>query len=220
MTVLEGEGRVPILYGIQALPTPPYRSVYLSRPDLDGRYAPVIIVHGTDGVTPSAKSACRRLARYGYPAVAGEIGDYEAAVAALEHDWEDWTSDRLAVVGIGDGIPHAQALARHGAVLILIGGVGAVDLEALGSPPGPILGLLAGESEAVKNLHKAAGRGQWVRYRDVGPGFHDENSEDFQVASAKDAYERVIGFLDRHLAEDTSIDRWLQPAASVRSGEA
>lgn len=206
MTVLEGEGRVPILYGPQALPTPPYRSVYLSRPDLGGRYPPVAVVHGVDGATSSAKSVCRRLARHGYAAVAGEIGDYDTAVAAIEEDWEEWATGHLAVLGTGDGMPHAQALAaRHGAALILLGGAETVDRDALGPASGPILALLAGEAGDVRTLHEAAGRGQWVRYGDAGPGFHDENSADFRSASAEDAFERIIAFLDRHLSSIAAV---------------
>ena len=179
---------------------PPYPSVYLSRPDLDGRYPPVMVVHGVDGVTSSAKSACRRLARHGYVAVAGEIRDYDTAVEALENDWDEWATDRLAILGTGEGMTDAQALAvRHGAAVILLGGVEAVDRSALTRVGGPILALLAGESDEIKALHEAAGRGQWVRYGDAGPGFHDENSDDFKPAAAEDAYERIIAFLDRHL---------------------
>ena len=199
MTVLEGEGRVPILYGIQALPTPPYRSVYLSRPDLEGRYPPVVVARGVDAMTSSAKSACRRLARHGYVAVAAETGDLDDAVEALDEDWGEWCSDRLAVLGVGAGIPQAQALAaKHGAALVLLGGAETVDRGAF-EGAGPMLALLAGDAGDIKAFHEAAGHGQWVRYGDVGPGFHDENSEDFRLASAEDAYKRVIAFLDRHL---------------------
>jgi dienelactone hydrolase len=199
LTVLEGEGRVPILYGIQALPTPPYRSVYLSRPDLEGRYPPVVVVREVDAMTSSAKSACRRLARYGYVAVAAESRDVDDAVEALDEDWEEWCSDRLAVLGVGAGIPRAQGLAAaRGAALILLGGAEAIDRDALDGT-GPILALLAGDTGDIKACHEAAGHGHWVRYGDVGPGFHDENSEDFRLASAEEAYDRVIAFLDRHL---------------------
>ena len=199
MTVLEGEGRVPILYGIQALPMPPYRSVYLSRPDLEGRYPPVVIVREVEAMTSSAKSACRRLARHGYVAVAAESRDLDDAVEALDEDWGEWCSDSLAVLGVGVGIPHAQALAaRNGAALILLGGAEAVDRDALDGT-GPILALLTGDPGDIRALHEAAGHGQWVRYGDVGPGFHDENSEDFRLASAEEAYTRVVAFLDRHL---------------------
>ena len=206
MTVLEGEGRVPILYGIQALPAPPYPSVYLSRPDLDGRFPAVIVVHGGAGITSSAKSACRRLARHGYVAVAGDPEVQDAAAVALAEDWGEWTTGRLAVLGTGDGMASAQALAvRQGAGLILLGGSGTVDRSGLGDGIGPILGLLAGDPEDVRSLHEAAGRGQWVRYGGAGPGFHDEGAGDFKAVAAEDAYERIVSFLDRHLQSRAAV---------------
>jgi len=206
MTVLEGEGRVPILYGIQPLPAPPNPSVYLSRPDLDGRYPAIVVVHGGGGITSSAKSACRRLARQGYVAVAGDPGDQDAAVVALAEDWGEWTTGRVAVLGAGEGMASAQALAtRHGAALILLGGSGTVDRDGFGDAMGSILALLAGDPEDVRSLHEAAGRGQWVRYGDAGPGFHDEGAADFKATAAEDAYERMVSFLDRHLETRAAV---------------
>ena len=199
MTVLEGEGRVSILYGFQPLPASPYPSVYLARPDVEGRHPGVIVVRGA--ISSSSKSVCRRLARYGYAAVAPETTDLEAAVSALQDGWTEWAAGRVAVLGIGEVAGAAQALAsRHDAPLIVLGGTESIDAEALSGGSHPVLGLVAGAPDGVAALYDAAGRGQWVRYGDVGPGFHDENSPDFAAKPAEDAYERMIAFLDRHLA--------------------
>jgi len=199
MTVLEGEGRVSILYGSQPLPESPYPSVYLARPDAEGRHPGVVVAYG--GVTSSAKAACRRLARYGYAAVAAETPDLEGAMAALKGPWDAWTSSRLAVLAVGDAMAAGAAVAdRHGSALILLGGAASVPVDPLRSGEHPILGLLAGASDDVAALHEAAGRGQWVRYGEVGVSFHDENSPEFASEPAEDAYQRVISFLDRRLA--------------------
>ncbi|MEX0826306.1 MAG: dienelactone hydrolase family protein [Acidimicrobiia bacterium] len=217
MTVLTGEGRVTILYGSQALPMPPYRSVYLARPDMEGRYPAVVVAHGVAGLTPSVKAACRHLARFGYigvapdhrsnaPSTAKEPGrphdDLEDVVEALREDWQDWAdAGRLGVLGLEQGVPPAGRLAAaHNSALIVVGGPEAVDAALLGGSDGPLLCLVAtDQADTMKRLHQDVGRGEWVRYGDVGPGFHDEGSPDYHAPSAKDAYERVIAFLDRHL---------------------
>lgn len=224
MTVLKGEGRVSILYGTYPLPMPPYRSVYLSRPDLEGRYPAVVVVHGAPGLTSSVKAACRRLARYGYVAVAPDLyrraapepdalpaararADLEDAVEALGEYWTVWAADRLAVLGLGAGGPHgARLAASHGAATILIGGAEAADVETLTGGVGPLLMLIsADDAGTVRRLHDSLGRGQWIRYGDVGSEFHDEGSPDYREASAEDAYRRVIEFLDGHLATIAAV---------------
>jgi dienelactone hydrolase len=217
MTVLTGEGRVTILYGPQALPMPPYRSVYLARPDLEGRYPAVVVSPGAAGLTSSVKAACRHLARFGYIGVAPVLrsddrpdtteserkhDDLEDVVEALREDWEDWAdAGRLAFLGLEQGAAPASRLAAvHGGALIVVGGADAVDATLLGGFSGPLLCLVAAEeAETLKQLHQDVGRGEWVRYGDVGPGFHDEGAPDHNAASATDAYERVIAFLDGHL---------------------
>jgi carboxymethylenebutenolidase len=215
MTVLTGEGRVTILYGSQALPTPPYRSVYLARPDLEGRYPAVVVAHGATGLTPSVKAACRHLARFGYIGVAADLhrgarsgvehahGDLGIVVEALREDWHDWAEPgALGFLGLGEGgLVASRLAAAHDGALVLMGGTGMVDPEALGESGGWLLALMAtDDADRVKRFHESVGRGQWVRYGDVGPGFYDEGSPDYHAPSAGDAYERIVGFLDRHLA--------------------
>lgn len=217
MTVLTGEGRVTILYGAQALPMAPYRTVYLARPDLEGRYPAVVVAHGVAGLTPSVKAACRHLARFGYIGVAPSLrstepsggnesehsgDDLEDVVEALREDWQDWAdAGRLAFLGLEQGAaPASRLAAAHDSALIVAGGPEAVDVALLGGSGGPLLCLVAtDQADTMKGLHQGVGRGEWVRYGDVRPGFLDEGSPDYHAPSAKDAYERVIAFLDRHL---------------------
>jgi dienelactone hydrolase len=191
--------------------------VYLARPDLEGRYPAVVVAHGVAGLTPSVKAACRHLARFGYIGVAPnprsneltggkESGrprdDLEDVVEALREDWQEWAdADRLAFLGLEQGVPPSSRLAAaHHSALIVAGGPEAVDVALLGASAGPLLCLVAtDQADTIKRLHQDVGRGEWVRYGDVGPGFHNEGSPDYHAPSAKDAYERVIAFLDRHL---------------------
>jgi carboxymethylenebutenolidase len=191
--------------------------VYLARPDLEGRYPAVLVAHGEAGLTPSVKAACRHLARFGYIGVAPNLrtdersGGKESAqpgddladvVEALREDWQDWAdAGRLAFLGLEQGAaPSSRSAAVHQSALIVAGGPEAVDVGLLGGSGGPLLCLVAtDQADTMKRLHQEVGRGEWVRYGDVGPGFHDEGSPDYHAPSAKDAYERVIAFLDRHL---------------------
>lgn len=74
MTVLKGEGRVPILFGSAsiAVGSKTHRG-YLARPDLAGEWPTVVVVPSVWGVTSSAKDLCRRLARRGLAAVAPDV---------------------------------------------------------------------------------------------------------------------------------------------------
>jgi carboxymethylenebutenolidase len=74
VSVLRGEGRVPILYGSRSFPvgTLTHRG-YLARPDLTGEWPTVLVVPSEWGVTSAVKDLCRRLARHGFATVAPDV---------------------------------------------------------------------------------------------------------------------------------------------------
>ena len=73
MSVLKGEGKVPILFGMCSVPSGPLiHSAYLSRPDLTGEWPTIVVVSPAWGVTSSVKDICRRLARHGFAVIAPE----------------------------------------------------------------------------------------------------------------------------------------------------
>ena len=65
MSVLKGEGKVPILFGSTsiAVGTLTHRG-YLARPGLAGEWPTIIVVPSEWGVTSAMKDVCRRLARH------------------------------------------------------------------------------------------------------------------------------------------------------------
>ena len=224
MAVIRGEGRVQILYGRSVLPVPPHRAVYLSRPDLVGRHPGVIVLGDASGVTSSVRDLCRRIARYGYVAVApdlsrGEpaaevtdtvmdhaIGDIVAVADAIRSSWDTFAAPIApTVVALGGtALVGAGAAAEIGGPLVVLGGP-VTDLESvLGGVTGPVLGLIAGDSEggleAVRELHDATGRGEWAVFPAVSPEFFDDAAEGFDQATFTDAFDRLIAFLDGHLA--------------------
>ncbi len=97
MSVLKGEGRVPILFRTTSVAVGPItRSSYLTRPDLAGEWPTIVVVPSAWGLTSSAKDVCRRLARQGFAVVGVDLyrgnppardegrADADAADAALD----------------------------------------------------------------------------------------------------------------------------------------
>ncbi|MFH1103701.1 MAG: dienelactone hydrolase family protein [Actinomycetota bacterium] len=219
MSLVQGEGRVEILYGVSPMPIPPDRDVYVARPDFSGAHPAVIVVPGDGGVTPSVRALCRRIARFGYAALAPDLfrgaspGPISALPAArLEADlgdllsvtgdeWSDWcASDRFVTVGLGAGAAAGARLGSGdgGAVVIVPASLhGLAEALASGSALLALVGgAFAGEVHVVRD---AVGRGEWVVYGSVGSGFMDDGSGDYDVASAEDAFRRLVAFLDGRL---------------------
>lgn len=71
MSVLKGEGKVPILFGSSSIAAGSViHRGYLARPDLTGEWPTIIVLAGAWGLTSSVKDICRRLARQGFAVVA------------------------------------------------------------------------------------------------------------------------------------------------------
>jgi hypothetical protein len=218
MALIDGEGRVQILYGRTVLPSPPHRSVYLSRPDVVGRHPAAVVLHDDDGQTPSVRALCRRLARYGYVAAAPDLsrgGDAELSpdrvaddavriAETMHHGWSSFCRpEPPAVVAVGgSAVAGAGAAADIGGPLVILGGP-VTDLETvLGSVRGPILGIIADEpddeGEAVRVLHRSVGRGEWAVFPTTASSLLDEDADDFDYAAFEDMADRLVAFLDRY----------------------
>ena len=166
MTVLKGEGKVPILFGTTSIAAGSLTHLgYLARPDLAGEWPTIVLLPSAWGLTSSAKDICRRLARQGFAVVAPDLyaGDLPPRSAAIE-DAESFAATvapaRAAAV-IEDIVEFIQNPAGHwsnaedGYGLLSIGSgarhavpaAGLSDVVALGmvSPP---LAVTALEHEA------------------------------------------------------------------------
>ncbi|MET0884751.1 MAG: dienelactone hydrolase family protein, partial [Acidimicrobiales bacterium] len=174
MTVLKGEGKVPILFGSMSVSVASrVHSGYLSRPDLTGEWPTVILVPDSSGVTPAVKDLCRKLARRELAAVAVDPlrrdrvsrlwADRQAPVSAadLDADIDDivsfvanpsgsWSSAELGfgVLGIGAGGAAASRLTvrRPGLAVALV--AAPVQPELLASA-GALLGLYGRDDDGV-----------------------------------------------------------------------
>ena len=74
MSVLKGEGRVPILFGSTSVAVGSrVHGGYLARPDLGGEWPTIVVVSPAWGVTSSVKDICRRLSRQGFAVIAPDL---------------------------------------------------------------------------------------------------------------------------------------------------
>lgn len=96
MSVLKGEGKVPILFGVKSVVSGALtHETYLSRPDLTGEWPTILIVPSAWGMTSSAKDLARRLARQGMAAVV--FDQYRGSLPDRDADRDEARSAARAV---------------------------------------------------------------------------------------------------------------------------
>lgn len=233
MSVLKGEGKVPILYGTSALPVGRSRPAYIARPDLAGTHPTVVVVHGAGGLSSHVRAVCRRLARYGFAAICpdlfgGAIPDDPAAVyssnaakAAVrdavdtaERPGTPWASgDRIGLLALDAAGEMAVAVANVDESFDAVGLVAPpLDgvTEGLAVCPIPVLAVFAeGDDgapvEEVRALGDATDGTEIVIYGGLGAEFLDEGAADYDRPAAEDAQDRLVGFFESHLAA-VSVD--------------
>jgi carboxymethylenebutenolidase len=179
MSVLKGEGKVPILFGMKSVTAGALtHETYLARPDLAGEWPTILIVPSAWGVTSAVKDVARRLARQGVAAVVIDLYrggqparnvDRESAAAALAT-----VPQGRAMADIADVVRYVTnpagfwSNAEHGLAILGIGAGGpfaiatAGDVDAAlalaGSPlpvaqlasiSAPILGLFGRDDDVV-----------------------------------------------------------------------
>jgi len=210
MSVLKGEGTMSILYGSTRLPLGRNLPAYLSRPDASGGHPTVIVAHGASGVGSHAKGVCRRLARHGFAVICPEIAPerlradvfdaYETA--ALEGtEWSDET--RVVLFALNEGAAAAIAVAPDIpglAGLVAVGRSARSLAEGDHHIPADALVIVGGADtpgDVVAAGRRRLPRSEWVVYRERGSDFFDDAAADFDQETTKDAWRRVLGFLER-----------------------
>lgn len=170
MSVLKGEGTVPILFGATTIAagTQNHHS-YLARPDLAGEHPTVLIIPSAWGITSSVKDLSRRLARWGLAVIVMDpyrdspperSAPREVANAALARvSRRRIRSDAIDVVDFVANPAGYWSSAEHGFGLLGIGGGGPVAVE-LAASRGDVdgLALLYGEldDETTESLAKVS----------------------------------------------------------------
>jgi carboxymethylenebutenolidase len=186
VSVLKGEGKVPILFGSASLSVGTLtHSGYLARPDLAGEWPTVILVSPAWGVTSVVKDWCRKLARRGFAAVAPDLYrgaaparhvDLDVAAAALDAIPPDRASrDLAAIVDFVANPAAGWSSGEHGFGVLGAGTGGrwaaklaseenaplvlaAADVQGVGGISGPMLGLHGRDDEVVPIAEVLAAR--------------------------------------------------------------
>jgi dienelactone hydrolase len=179
MSVLKGEGKVPILFGMKSVTAGAItHQAYLARPDLAGEWPTLLVVPSAWGVTSSMKDLARRLARRGVacvvvdlyrgdpPARRAEPETAEAALGAIaegraRRDLDDvvryvtnragfWSSAESGLGIMGIGAGGTHAL---GAALatdaVLVLASSLPSVELLENVTAPMLGIAGKDDDTV-----------------------------------------------------------------------
>ena len=64
-----------------------------------------------------------------------------------------------------------------------------------------VYGGEGGEVGAIKDVQAEFGRGEWLFYQGLPAEFIDEGTDGFDYPAADDALDRVVAFLDAHVAQ-------------------
>ena len=175
MSVIEGEGTHPILYGTYTMPDGSSLAAHIARPDLSGTYPTVIVAHSARGLTSAVKALCRHLARHGFAVIAPDLyrgggrrfGDLDEAIAEFEAlgrgpvraleaavesarmpgtSWASGAQIGLLALGHG-GVPAADLAAADGEIdALVLAYVPTAGLdELLAGSRVPILGVYGGD---------------------------------------------------------------------------
>lgn len=205
-----------------AEPALPY---FLARPRSAPPWPGVVVVHEGNGMSPQLLRVCERLAGEGFVAIAPDhffrFGGSDPD-KAQEHftalRWGDAKADldeavanlramgttRVGITGFCMGGRLTYLAATRGVdVQCAAPFYGAGIAHALGEPSCPVLMFFGGTDEwipaadidAVSRHHA----GDVVVYPDAGHGFMRDGSDSYDETAARDAWRKLVGFLDKHL---------------------
>ena len=215
MSVLRGEGKVPILFGSTTIVTGSRtRQGYLARPDLTGEWPTVVVAADVGAVSSSVKDLCRKLARHGFAAIAprlpeeGARATLGAVVEFVRNPAGFWSSAEggFGVLGIGDGATAAAELAAvhdTDALALVVAPIESHIADSLRRYRGPLLGIAAAtdegdDRERLGTARAAAPQGEWAIYEAKGR-FFDIGADDYDDSAAGDVIERLVAFFEKHL---------------------
>ncbi len=174
MSVLKGEGKVPILFGTTTIVvgSRTHRG-YLARPDLAGEWPTIVVAVSAWGITGNVKDVARRIARQGLAVVVPDLygGEApqrsappdEAAAAFAQLPATRLDGDLADVVAFIQNPSGFWSSAEHGFGVLGLGdgglpaartavGRGAAALGLVATPPRSVAKSLAGYDGAVLGL--------------------------------------------------------------------
>ncbi len=161
MSVLKGEGKVPILFGSTSISVGSLtHTAYLARPDLSGEWPTIVVVPSAWGVTGAMKYLNRRIARQGFAAVCPDLYAGAAPDRSTPREASVRAALELSPAMVRRDLDHivrfitnptgfwSNAEDGFGVVGFGIGGLGAVDIvtDHPGSPLAIVGAPLAAQS--------------------------------------------------------------------------
>jgi carboxymethylenebutenolidase len=197
---------------------------FLSLPEGPGPWPGIVVIHEGGGISPQLLRVCQRLAGEGYATIAPDLffrsggsdaadyatlmgslvpeqvlGDLEASAGTLRR----LGATRIGVTGFCMGGRYTWHAALHGhdfaAAVGFYGGGIAADL---GEPQCPTLLFFGGQDPYIPPAEIdriAAHHPATIVYPEAGHGFMRDRSENYDEASAHDAWGRALAFFDEHL---------------------
>jgi len=138
--------------------------------------------------------------------------DLVDAFETADADGTEWSdASRIALLGIGDGaraavvgapaVPGLSAVALAGPSLLTPGSGTSVP-DGLALVDADVFAVVGEDDERaaaglVEEARRAAPDSVWAVYRGVGAGFLDESEPGYDPEAARDAWRRIIEFLER-----------------------
>jgi carboxymethylenebutenolidase len=198
---------------------------FIARPSSPPPWPGVVVVHEGNGMHAQLLRVCERLAGDGFLAVAPDLfwrfGGSDPD-KAQEHftslRWDDARQDLAQMVEV----LHDLGITKVGITGFCMGGrltylaatrgldvqcavpfYGAGIAQALGEPSCPVLLFFGGNDEwiprdDITEVQRHHGD-DVVVYEDAGHGFMRDGSESYDEAAARDAWPRLVAFLDHNL---------------------
>jgi carboxymethylenebutenolidase len=197
---------------------------FVSRPDADGPFPGVVVIHEANGISPQLLRLSQRLAGEGYVVITPDLFFRSGGTEAAEYDVLMRTLEPAQVLA---DLEQAAALAReHGAERVgvigfcmggrnawraavgsdvfaaSVGFYGAGIAADLGEPRCPTLLIFGGSDPYIPTADidaVVAHHPNTLVYPAAGHGFLRDGSDSFHEESAGDAWARTVEFLGANL---------------------
>lgn len=206
---------------------------YFVRPEAEGNYPGVVMIHENRGLRPEIVDTADQLAREGYMVLAVDL--FEGRVLETQEQAGEVTASFNQEVGVQNMRAAADYLRERGATKIAslgwcFGGRQSVALAISGEPldatvvyyggnmastqeelepiEWPVLGVFGEEDQAIPlekvrefetSLNALGVENEIYTYPGVGHAFANPSGENYAPEETRDAWEKTINFLNRHL---------------------
>ena len=114
VSVLKGEGTVPILFGTTNISLGAKSHIgYLARPDLAGEWPTVVMVPGGRGATSAMRDVARRLARHGVAVVVPDVYRGDTAPPDISNDDANRALDQVPLLRGTRDVNHVASFVAN-----------------------------------------------------------------------------------------------------------